>query len=487
MSSDVIWRGIWAAVLALSFAFVVYQRDDQQINGSPVDSKRPRYAPYIDPWLLPTYVILLSLLAYSIEKDVRILEEIFYICMGIFVHMSLYYVILAVAMPWLRRWAGSRVCASLWILPNYLYIGLLGFMEPSVPAWVIRIPHGMGKVICLVWLVGFLTVLAYYIGSHLWFRHLVLKEAEPVTDPIALSLWGQEQARAKISKRNFPLVCSGLVNTPMTIGLFRGAMKVVLPERSYTEQELTLIFRHEIIHIGLQDSWNKFFLVFCTAMCWFNPLMWMAKKRCAQDIELSCDETVLIHGDEEQKKQYAQLLLKTAGDDRGFTTCLSSSAAALRYRLQNVMGQSIKRPVGGVIAGLIFFGLIMTSGYIRFAYQHGTLQEVLYQKDISQYEVTRCYLYKNYRSEPLECIDPEQLQEYLGNLTISKLAGDEDGIQDGIYLIVYLKDGQEYAYVTLRERSITVFEARESDKSEKYYLWDPVDWDYIETLLKTAE
>ena len=50
-----------------------------------------------------------------------------------------------------------------------------------------------------------------------------------------------------------------------------------------------------------------------------------------------------------------------------------------------------------------------------------------------------------------------------------------------------LKDGEEYAYVTLRERSITVFESQRSDKSEKYYLWDPVDWDYIETLLKTAE
>ena len=64
--------------------------------------------------------------------------------------------------------------------------------------------------------------------------------------------------------------------------------------------------------------------------------MWMAMERSAQDMELSCDETVLLEADDVTRRRYAGLLLATAGDSRGFTTCLSASASALRYRLRNV-------------------------------------------------------------------------------------------------------------------------------------------------------
>ena len=56
------------------------------------------------------------------------------------------------------------------------------------------------------------------------------------------------------------------------------------------QEELKLILKHEIVHIAREDSWSKFFLVFCTAMYWFNPLMWYAMKKSAEDMELSCDD-----------------------------------------------------------------------------------------------------------------------------------------------------------------------------------------------------
>lgn len=72
-------------------------------------------------------------------------------------------------------------------------------------------------------------------------------------------------------------------------------------------------------------------------MCWFNPLMWLAMRKSADDLELSCDEIVLEGCSSTTRYQYANLLLKTAGDQRGFTTCLSTTASALRYRLKHVM------------------------------------------------------------------------------------------------------------------------------------------------------
>ena len=36
---------------------------------------------------------------------------------------------------------------------------------------------------------------------------------------------------------------------------------------------------------------------FCTALCWFNPFLWIAMRKSAEDLELSCDE--LIFGSHE--------------------------------------------------------------------------------------------------------------------------------------------------------------------------------------------
>ena len=160
---------------------------------------------------------------------------------------------------------------------------------------------------------------------------MLLTSAEPVMDPGVLRLWEEEQTAFQVKQgykkdpQPIPLVRSERITTPLTIGLLKNSVCMVLPQKDYTEEEYRLIFQHELTHIGREDNGNKFFLTFCTAMCWFNPLMWIAMRQCAADLERSCDETVLLNADMETKKQYAFLLLKTAGDDRGFTTCLSAS------------------------------------------------------------------------------------------------------------------------------------------------------------------
>ena len=71
-------------------------------------------------------------------------------------------------------------------------------------------------------------------------------------------------------------------------------------------------------------------MVFCTAMCWFNPLMWVAMRKSADDFELSCDESVLLAQPQPVRRQYAELLLRPAGDARGVATSQSATASAQR-------------------------------------------------------------------------------------------------------------------------------------------------------------
>ena len=133
-------------------------------------------------------------------------------------------------------------------------------------------------------------VLTWKTIEHLIFRHRILKPAYPVTSMDILAIWDKVLAEAKMEPSKLQLVISPSVRTPLSIGLLKRTTRVVLPEKDYTTEELELILQHKIVHIAREDAGAKYFLVFCTAMCWFNPLMWVAMRKSAEDIELSCDE-----------------------------------------------------------------------------------------------------------------------------------------------------------------------------------------------------
>ena len=182
-------------------------------------------------------------------------------------------------------------------------------MELSSPLFVFRVPGRLIWVLAVVWLAGFAGVFLFKVVSHLRFRAWLLKG---VRDPLprTMDVWYEELNRANIVNPKFCLGIAPNVKTPLTVGLIPCATWVLLPDRPYSEEELRLILRHEIVHICRGDVWSKFFLVFCAAMCWFNPLMWIAARKSADDLELSCDETVLAGEDSGSRRRYAELILK---------------------------------------------------------------------------------------------------------------------------------------------------------------------------------
>lgn len=263
--------------------------------------------------------------------------------------------------------------------------------------------------------------MGWKIFSHLRFRKWLLRGAEVVADPDVLTVWEAEKARAGVENPEFHLVTSDRTDTPLTIGLFAKHVRVVLPKRHYTSQELELIFRHELVHIGREDAWNKFFLAFCTAMCWFNPLMWLAMRKSSEDMELSCDETVLRGLDEGERRGYADLILRTAGDGRGFTTCLSASASALRYRLKSIMKPGKKLP-GAFLVGVVFFLLFLTCGQVGLAYGAETGETHIYQ-DRQDFSLRLVDWADQGAGVSAVCRNEEGLRDDLASLTLLKLAG----------------------------------------------------------------
>ena len=474
MSEEVFLRGLCALLFSGMLAWCTFVRDAGD------DPERQRYLSFIPGALLPACLLTLVVCGVVSLGGEATAELTLGFCFGVFLHICLYYLLLMPALPLLRRHISARACAVLWMIPNYLYLTQMSYMRLPQPRWVVSVPSGALWGLAAVWLAGFLAVLGGKIASHLLFRARILRDAVPVSDPAALEVWQREVENARFKKPKFRLVTSPAVSTPLSVGLFRRWTRVVLPRRDYTPEELALIFRHELIHIGREDASNKFFLTFCTAMCWFNPLMWAAMKRSAEDLELSCDETALLDAGEDTRRQYAGLLLKTAGDERGFTTCLSASAQALRYRLKNVVAPRRKHS-GALTVGLVFFLLCMSCGYVALAYGEETGAAYIYHAQFPE-EVTLRSI--EWEGDPygtqVVCTDEAALHRYLASLRMEHIAGNYAYSTQGKVLSLLLDTPEGTLSVRVSDRFVKLVPLYGEIRAEYYYLPDGPEWEALE-------
>ena len=490
MSMAMAVRLVLGLICGLALSWLVWDRSERELTDQTRGEthERPRFLPASGSYYLPLLMLIYPILGAVVGGAQMAAQLTLGLLLRVFLEMGVYYVLLMAVMPWLRRWVSARVCAMLWLLPDWLYVFV---SRPSWPAdgkmLVLHAPGGLVYVLLAVWAVGAVGVMVWKIGSHLAFRRRILKNAVPVTDRQTLHVWEAELERAWIQKCKWKLVQSSAVTTPLSIGLSNRATRVVLPMRAYTQEELSLVLRHEIIHISRCDPAAKFFLTFCTAMCWFNPLMWVAMRKSADDFELSCDESVLLDEPQPVRRQYAELLLQTAGDERGFTTCLSATAGALRYRLKNIMKPEKKR-TGAILVGLTLFVLAMCSGYVALAYdaQPGT-QRLFDGQDLNAVTVASVDPWNDPRGRDGTCMDEDALKDYLASLEPELYTEKLDEYASGEQreLTVMFDTPQGRLSVRLLNQAVHVARlwGGPDFHTDSYYLQTPTDWAYLDTLI----
>ena len=466
-------------------AYMIFLADQRERGEDP--DCNSRYTPYLNSLLLPVCLLVLAagyFFASGQRSDYgrRLFANLFTITL----HLSCYQLILFLLLPLFRRIISARACAALWLLPNYLYLALSDWASVDVPRWVISIPPWLPAVAGGIWAAGFAAVLLWKVAGHLQYRRQLLREAQPITEPEILAIFESERSAAGKKVPSYRLVRTPAAKTPLSIGFSRRSIRIVLPQRDYTPEELHLIFRHELVHLGRGDSLNKFFMAFCTALVWFNPLMWVAMSRSADDLELSCDETVLLEEDEDSRKGYARLLLSTAGESQGFTTCLSVSARALRYRLRRA-SKPQRRLLGSVVVGAMFFLMASTMGYVAMACDCGTGAEVIFGGQGSEaWELTYLRYSGDGENALYSCTDRQALDSYLAALPL------EEALYDVHYESAYCVDlhyltPQGTLALMLVEGYVRVTPLYGERNSTYYRTTEAIDFPYLRSLLEVRE
>lgn len=478
-----------AGFASIIFVFIIFSRFYSENEPEITDVQKQKYRPLFlcaPPALL--FSVPLIILPFSKGTSFAA-ENLINTCFDLFLQHSLYYMLFLLILPVLRKHISSRICALLWLLPGYVYLLFRGDGLRFRPLYIIHASSRLVMTLLIIWLTGFYLFLLWNIAAHFLFRRKILKHAVPVTNPEILTLFHKEIDAIAFKKAGFPLITTEAVSTPLSIGLFRRSTKIILPHKDYSPDQLRMIFRHELIHISRGDSYTKFFLLFYAAMYWFNPFMWLILKKSAEDLELSCDETVLLNADAATRRQYADLILRTAGDSQGFSTCFSSSASSLRYRLKSIVNPGVRRP-GVLVVGLSFFLLSVTRNYGSLAYGESTAASTVFAGNNPEaYTITRVFTSNMEHAVDTVLVTREvslSVTRYIEDLPTQKITGNYQYYlyDEGPILSLDYDSPDGEMTVELHNDFIkAAFMDSENISQKIFHLPEKTDWDHIDRLL----
>ena len=240
-------------------------------------------------------------------------------------------------------------------------------------------------MIFLIWVLGTVLFMAkILIEQQLFVRSVkrlsysVDEKTKELTDGLSdeLLIW-QEVKAVRLNE----------ITTPMMIGFFTPT--IILPKENYSEEELRLIIKHELMHFKNRDLFIKAFMLTAQAVNWFNPFLRLFLKKAQQECEIYCDERVMSGETEYHKRLYCQTILNTALNsakaDVSLRPVLSSNfnigGEGLKQRLKTILSVKKKYRLG-IICGIVAVMIVLTGTVFAFSENNDDIE---YYGDFTEY------------------------------------------------------------------------------------------------------
>lgn len=217
------------------------------------------------------------------------------------------------------------------------------------------------QVLCTLWLSGAAVFFVVNIVIYLNIYRRLMKQGSRMKDTEVLLKIKELSDDMKIHKQVIALICPS-VYSPMILGYRRPLL--ILPEYSYTSDELTYILKHELTHLRRRDNYYKLLLLMANSLHWFNPAVHLMMKEANKDLELSCDTEVVKQATFQQRKEYSETIYATIQKQCSRNTVLSTQFYGgnkiMKQRFENILGRQKKR--NGLCMVVVVIALTLVSG-----------------------------------------------------------------------------------------------------------------------------
>ncbi|MEA4889224.1 MAG: M56 family metallopeptidase [Clostridiaceae bacterium] len=188
------------------------------------------------------------------------------------------------------------------------------------------------SVMAMIWAAGFLIMLIYSILAHRQLRHRI-------------------HTATRITENIFE---TDKIDSPFVFGVFNP--RIYLPV-GMDEMNRSYVLLHERAHLRRFDHVTKPLAFLVLSIHWFNPFMWIAFRLMSRDMEMSCDEHVVVEMNREEKANYGAALVRLALNRPVFNgSPLSFGESRIKDRVTNIL--NFRKPVIWVMIGIVILMII---------------------------------------------------------------------------------------------------------------------------------
>jgi TonB family protein len=183
------------------------------------------------------------------------------------------------------------------------------------------------------WLLGLFLVGTALVLARIVFGVIVVSNILRSAETNSVAVTQQLFVRLKDGlgiKERVRLLLSPVAVTPFALSLPRPTVVLPSAATSWRQEDLRLALQHELIHIKRRDDlWNMVGTV-ALVVHWFNPFVWIVRRKLVLEAEKACDDAVLWCGAEAEG--YAHFLLCMARNSRNTQTGVLLGAGIIRKK-----------------------------------------------------------------------------------------------------------------------------------------------------------
>lgn len=214
------------------------------------------------------------------------------------------------------------------------------------------------NLLLVLWVLGIMLFLLFVVIRYQLQKKKLLRWSRPLVN-VDLSRIENNVANKIGLKKVSPMYQCHLVRSPLMMGVI--SPKMLIPQEEYSEQELELIFYHELMHIKRKDIPVKALMILVHAIYWFHPLIYLMRREMDKDMEFLCDEAVVKCISGESRGLYNEIILKSTVGNRQLRPILTSNISGSMKYLKERFGANMKlgiRKKGYQIVALFLVAVI---------------------------------------------------------------------------------------------------------------------------------
>lgn len=174
-------------------------------------------------------------------------------------------------------------------------------------------PNMVFYIVMGVWILGILVQSLWALISQHRFRRYLMANGDYATDH-ERAIFSDVVKDVLKNDKNVVLRKTDVIIGTVVVGLIHKT--VLIPDETYTDDELKMIFRHECMHIKNKDLWIKLLVQIYCCVFWWNPFAYLLKADLDFSLEMRCDLRAVRYLTDAERLVYAETLVNHSQNEK---------------------------------------------------------------------------------------------------------------------------------------------------------------------------